>query len=184
MAITPWQADNDVVNLFNDVKAKHHHPRLEHAKFAICFADSKPFVKGRFNWGKLQKFSPLAKLWHPNNNKYDFQIVLCSTAWSNMLNMTQREALVDLHLTRCDVEYEPETTIDPINNKVIPVKDEWGRPQMSNKVKYDEEGNCKWRIEPLDLYVFSQNVSRYGLWVEEILDFSKAIKSVENKSSS
>jgi hypothetical protein len=63
MALAPWQASDDVNDLFKKLKEKHHHPRLEMANFAICFLDTKPFIKGRFNWGKVQKFTPLAKLW-------------------------------------------------------------------------------------------------------------------------
>jgi hypothetical protein len=182
MGVAPWEANSDVVDLLNIVKGKHHHPRLEQATFAVCFTDTKPFIKDRFNWGKVQKFSPLARLWHPENKKYDFLFVLSGTAWSNVLSITQREALLDLHLTRCDVDYEPEENTDPVTNKKQVVKDEWGRVQMSNNIKYDDDGVPKWKVHPLDLNVFAENVSRYGIWCEDILTIKKAVQVADNKS--
>jgi hypothetical protein len=120
----------------------------------------------------------MAKLWHHETMKYDFLVILCGEAWQNILNMAQREALADLHLTRCDVDFEPETTTDPITNKVTPVKDAFGRIQMSNNVKMDDEGNPKWKVQPLDLHVFTENVTRYGVWSEELLDFKKAVDHI------
>jgi hypothetical protein len=181
MGLAPWQAGTDVIDLFKKVKEKHHHPRLELANFAVCFTDSKPFVKGRFNWGKVQKFSPLAKLWHGENNKYDFLVIICGEAWQNILTMSQREALVDLHLTRCDVDFEPEVNTDPVTGKETVVKDGFGRIQMSNNIKYDDEGVPKWKVHPLDLHVFTENVTRYGVWSEELLDFKKAVEDKQEQ---
>jgi hypothetical protein len=175
MALAPWQAGTDVTDLFHEIKTKHHLPRLEMARFAVCFTDTAPFLKGRFNWGKVQKFTPMAKLWHHEDMKYDFLVVLCGEAWQNILDMKQREALVDLHLTRCDVDFEPEMAIDPITNKNTVVKDEFGRIQMSTNVKVDDDGVPKWKVHPLDLHVFTSNVTRYGVWSEELLDFKKAV---------
>jgi hypothetical protein len=172
--VTVWQASNEVMQLVDEVKNKHHHDRIGAAKIAVCFADSKPFVKGRFNFGKVSKFSPLAKLWHANQGKYDFLSILCADAWHGLLNSSQREALVDLHLTRCSVDYEPKCDIDA-KGKKHPVKDGWGRIQYSDEMKFDDEGNPKWIILPLDLHVLTDNVLRYGPWCEEILEFKEAV---------
>lgn len=174
MAIQPWQAGQDVLSLFNTVKEKHHHERLGMANIAVCFNDSKPFIKGRFNWGKVQKFSPLMKLWHPTHGKYDFMIMLCADAWHSILNAYQKEALVDLHLTRCSVEYMPVTAVDDHGKKKV-VKDEWGRIEYTNEMKFDDEGNPKWKVLPLDILVFTENVLRYGPWCEDIHLFKQAV---------
>lgn len=179
MALLPWECASDVCDLFYAVKQKYHHPRLEMAEFAICFVDTKPFVRGRFNWGKVQKFSPLARLWHADNKKRDFLVILCADAWHSVLNIAQREALLDLHLTRCDVEYVPQTVEE--NGKKQVVKDEFGRVQMSDEVKYDDDGVPKWKVQPLDLHVFTENVTRYGIWCEDLLSFKDAVEAVEDR---
>jgi len=170
-----WEVNSEVYQLFEEVRNKHHHDRIGMAKLAISFADTKPFLKGRFNWGKVTKFSPLAKLWHPNHGKHDFLIILCADAWHSILNTLQREALADLCLTRCAVEYEPEHHVDTKGKKHV-IKDDWGRIQYSANIKFDEEGNPKYRALPLDLHVFTENVIRYGPWCEEILEFGEAVQ--------
>lgn len=176
--LAPWAADKSVVDLFTEVKRKYHSSRLAEAEIAVCFVDSKPFVKGRFNWGKVRRFQPVDKLWHSDQNRYDFLIMLCSDAWNNVLSGMQREALADLHLTRCSVDYEPveeETTVGGVTKKKV-VKDEWGRIEYTQEIKRDKEtGECKWKIEPLDLNTFSSNVQRYGVWCSELLDFKEAL---------
>lgn len=172
-----WCAPAEVFDLVNTVKKKWHLPRLEEAEIAISFNDSKPFKNGRFNWGKTAKFSSLAKLWH--SKKYDFHISLCADAWLTVLKASQREALIDLHLTRCVVEYMPETIEE--NGKKHPVKDEWGRVQFTNEIKKDDDGIPKWKIDPLDLNVFQENVIRYGVWCQDLLDFKSAIVNNEGK---
>lgn len=172
--LTPWTAGLEVINLFNTVKTKHHLPRLELANVALCFMDCKPFIRGRFNWGKVMKFSPIMKLWHPQHGKYDFMIMLVADAWHSILNSYQKEAWADLCLTRCGVEYIPVTAVDEHGkNKVV--KDEWGRVEYTNEIKFDDDGVPKWRVNPLDLLVYTENVLRYGPWTEPILEFKQAV---------
>lgn len=176
-ATPPWAAGQDVVMLFEKVKNRHHLPRLAEATIAVCFADTKPFIKGRFNWGKVRRFNPLDKLWQ--GEKYDFLVVLCATAWQGVLQEdSKKEALVDLHLTRCGVEYVPVTFEEEqggVKKKKVD-KDEWGRINYTDEIKRDEDGNPKWRVLPLDLHVFSENVQRYGVWCEELLSFKEALE--------
>ena len=176
-----WSVNNDINTLINEVKEKHHHPRLAEAKIAAAFCDSKPFIGGRFNWGKTAKFSTLAKLWHPEDKKYDFLITLCADAWHGLLNAEQREALVDLRLTCCQVEYEK--VMEEINGKSKPVKDEWGRIQYTDVIKTDEDGAPKWKVGKLDLNVFQDNVLRYGCWTQDLLDFSEVCDKVKHEKS-
>lgn len=185
--LPPWAADESVVKLFTQVKEKYHLPRLEEAEIAVCFQDSKPFKKGTFNWGKVRRFQPVDKLWHRSDRQYDFLIILSSDAWNNVLTMVQREALADLHLTRCSVDYEPvreEVTVKGIVKHKI-VKDDYGRVEFTNEIKRDKEtGEPKWKILTLDLPVFSGNVSRYGLWCSDLNDFGEIIQTVKTETVS
>lgn len=178
MALAPYAADTSVVELFNQVKDKHHLPRLEEATIAVCFVDQKPFNKGRFNWGKVRRFQPVDKLWHADDKQYDFLIVLSQDAWKTILKADQQEALADLHLCRCSVDYEPvyeEVTVKGVIKKKI-IKDEWGRIEFTQEIKRDKDsGEPKWKILPLDLCVFSDNVVRYNVWCEELLNFKEAL---------
>lgn len=166
-----WKAPNAIDELVESVLKKHHSPRLDMARIAIALDDSKAFVKNKFNWGNVSKFSYFNKLWQ--NQKFDFALVLCSDSWHDILTDSQKEALVDLHLTRCEVEYIPETVIEGKKKKVV--KDDWGRVKYTNEIKTDDEGNPKWYVSPLDVYVFVQNVSRYGNWCSEFCEIEKVI---------
>jgi Putative phage metallopeptidase len=172
-----WHADKDILQILDKVKTQYHHPRLEQASVALCFNDSSPFLKGRFNWGKTSKFSAVSKLFQ--DKKYDFLISLCGDAWHSVLASEQREALLDLHLTRCEAEYEAEIIEE--NGKKIPVKDKWGRIQYTNVMKVDDEGFPRWKVLPLDLDTFTENVVRFGCWCQNLLDFKSAIKQKENE---
>lgn len=163
-----WQADNEILQAVEQIKNKHHLPRLDEASVAVCFNDSKAFVKGKLNWGKVQKFSNQQKIWH--QKKYDFLITLSADVWHSILDQVQREALLDLHLRRCQVEYLPI-----LENKK-PVKDEWGRVQLSTDIKRDEDGVPKWRVSSFGIEVFAENIRTYGLWCEPLLDVYQAIE--------
>jgi hypothetical protein len=171
MAIT-WKAPANVVDLLAEVKQLHH-PELLSASIVATLTDSKPFVKNRFNWGSVKKFSDFNKIWFLE--KHDLCIDLCSDVWHTILNDKQREALLDLHLTRCTPDYEPEVIIE--NGKKKVVKDEYGRVKYTSTPKLDDEGRPKWLVTPLDLVVFTKNVKKYGLWCPELDDLSEAIKS-------
>lgn len=169
-----WEAPQNVFDLVQEVQSKYHSPRLDEAAIAVAFVDSKPFLKNRLNLGKVNKFSEFNKLWQME--KYDFCITICADLWHSILDTNQkREALVDLQLNRCTVEYVPEVVIENKKKKVV--KDEYGRIKYTNEVKLDKDGNIKWRIEPLDLVVFAANVRRYGLWYDELSEFSAAIRT-------
>ena len=170
MSIT-WKCTDDVSKLLNSVKDKHH-LHLKEATFGIAFDESKPYIKDKFNWGKISKFSDFNKLWQ-SPQKFNFSIVICSEIWHDILNEYQREALLDLHLCRCEVEYEPEVVLE--GKKKIKVKDEFGRTKYTTQVKVDDEGNPKWRVASLDLDVLAKNVKHYGLWLQEFLDLKSVI---------
>lgn len=170
--INPWKA-SDLNNLIEKVKS--HHKRLENASIVACFDDSKAFIKNKINLGKVTKFSPLAKLWQ--NEKHDFCLIICATLWQEILKESDKEALIDLLLQRCDVERVPKFYEE--NGKKKPIKDEYGRIEYSEEFKVDDEGEPKWRVLPLDLELFSNNIRKYGLWLEDVLEFKKALDSVE-----
>jgi hypothetical protein len=168
MALNPWIVSDDILQLIRKIQNKHHSSRLANASIAAVFEDSKPFVKNKINLGKVCKFTPFAKLWQ--TQKHDFCVVIPSELWVSVLNDEGREAYLDLQLTRCEVEYEPE--LDDDKKKV---KDDWGRVKYTDKMKTDDEGTPKWKVVPLDLEVFTKNVRRYGPWLEELLELNKAI---------
>lgn len=171
-----WVADSDVFSLIEKVKTQYHCPRLEDASIAASFVDAKPFIRERFNWGKVSKFAPAAKLWH--EKKHDFLITLCDAAW-HILSESQKEALIDLHLNCCQVEYKPEMIGE--NGKQKPAKDDWGRIVYTNQVKFDEDGNPKWKVLPLDITMFQENVVRYGCWCQDLLDLKTAIEGCDER---
>ena len=127
----PWVASNEVVSLLAVVKSKHHSPRLDQCEIAVCFDEGKAFLKNKLNLGKLSKFSPTARLWQ--RNKYDFCISIPMELWTTVLQPRQREAYLDLMLTRLDMEYIPEIIEE--NGKKKKVMDEFGRVQYSQVPK-------------------------------------------------
>lgn len=180
----PYPADASVVSLFETVKIKSHLPRLAEASVAVCFTPHKAFNKGRFNWGKVRRFRQEDKLWHPNDRQYDFLVSIPAEAWDDVLNNSQREALSDLYLSRCWVDYEPvteEVTVKGVVKKKV-VKDDWGRVEYTDHIKRDKDTDePKWKVLPLDFFVFGNNVQRYGVWCDEILNFKKALYRETNE---
>lgn len=170
-----WTAPVDVVTLLNDVKQKHHF-RISNAQVALAFSDVKAFKNNRFNFGTTGRFSKLNKLWQ--GIKYDFVITLSFDSWSDVLDNNQREALLDLHLTRCSVKYLPAVNV--VNGKEIPIKDEHGRIQYTDQPKLSDDGDPEYIVLPLDLSVFSQNIRRYGLWLEDISEIKTSIEAHED----
>ncbi len=173
-----WPASDEVLKIVDDIKNKYHYPRLAAANIAVSFVESKAFVRDRFNWGKASKFNSAAKIWHPANKRYDFLITLSSDVWQ-LLNPFQREAWIDLHLTCCQVEYEPEMIEE--NGKKKPKKDDWGRVVYSTTIKADKEGDPKWKMQKLDLLIYQDNAGRYGCWCQDLLDLKTTLKETENK---
>jgi len=171
-----WKAAAELEVILETVKEAHHLPRLFQAKVGLAFDDSKPFVHNKLNLGKVSKFSPLAKLWQ--GLPQDFCLSIPSDLWHSVLKGNQREAYLDLQLTRCQVEYIPETVEE--NGKKKPIKDEWGRIQYTKEIKLDDLGNPKWKVAPLDLEVFTSNVRRYGLWHDGLLELQDAIAAASN----
>lgn len=178
MPVTHVKASAQVEGLVEDVRTKNH-PHLEQALIALEFVDSKPYVKDRLNLGKVSKFSKATKLWFPSGKKYDFLISNCADVWFGILNDEQREALIDLQLSRCQVEYEPNTVV--VNGKKQVVKDEWGRVEYTDEVKTDDEGFPIWKVSPLDMSVIADNIKRYGVWYDDLLALKKAIDYCEEK---
>jgi len=171
----PWKAPDEIMQLLSLVKSKHHSPRLDDCRIAICLDEGKAFVKNKWNLGKLSKFSPTAKLYQ--REKYDFCLIVPLELWSSALQPDAKEAYIDLMLTRLDMEYIPEVIEE--NGKKINVIDEFGRFQYSKVPKTDKEGNIKWKVDPLDLEVFAKNVRKYGLWQDDLLDMKEAILAVD-----
>ena len=175
MGLNPWKASNEVVELLDSVKNKHHAERLAGSSIVVSFDDSKPFVRNKINLGKVIKFSPIVKLYQ--GQKHDFCIIIPMDLWHSVLKGDEREAYIDLQLSRCSAEYMPEEIEE--NGKKRKNKDEFGRIQYTNVIKTDYDGNPKWKVLPLDLEVFSQNVRRYGLWCDMIQELKEAINSAE-----
>lgn len=191
MAKKPWPAAPDVVQLMEHVKAKHH-PLLIDATVALAFIDAKPFTKNRFNWGKASKFSSLNQLWQAKEQKYIYQILLPADGWYQVLAGVQREAWLDLHLTRFHPEMiaafdegpeageGEEAAAKKKKGKPKPKKDKFGRIVYTNDVKLDEEtGEPLWKVDPLDLHVFAVNAKRYGLWCEDLQLIGDAVGGAE-----
>lgn len=163
-----WQAPKEVWEVLERVRKSH--PRLDLAKIAVAMVDSKPFIKNRFNWGRVSKFSPSNKIWM--GARFDFCINICTEIWSTLTD-PQRDAFIDLHLTRLDAEYEPETVIE--GKKKVVVRDEMGRIKYTSTVKLNDNGEIKWIVYPLDLLVFAENIKRYGLWTYDIGQIKEAV---------
>ncbi len=176
-------ANDQVTALLAAVKQKHHSPRLDQAEIVVCFDESKPFKKGKFNWGKVVKFSPLNKMFQ-GHKKYDFLLILPTDGWFEVVTGKEREAWLDLLLARCQAEYMPQyedeggegaDDEDTPKKKKKVKKDVWGRVEYSDEMKYDEDGNPIWKVSPLDIQVFSANAKRYGLWCEDYETFKEAV---------
>jgi len=176
MPVTHAKAAPQVRQQLDQLKEKNH-PHLEQALVALEFVDSKPYIKDRLNLGKVAKFSKATRLWFPDNAKYDFLISICADVWFGVLNDHQREALLDLQLSRCQVEYEPNTVV--VNGKKQVIKDEWGRVEYTDQVKTDDEGFPIWKVAPLGFGVIVDNVKRYGIWYEDLLTLKKAMEATE-----
>lgn len=161
MAIV-WKAPNNIVDLLHSVIEANHLPRLEGARFAVALTDTKPFIKNRFNWGKVMKFNDFNRLWQAQPS--DFSIIMCSDVWHDFLTDKQREAILDLQVSRCEPEYEPEVIIEGKKKKIV--KDELGRIKYTNQIKTDDEGRPKWLVNPLDFETFARNTIRYGVWMK------------------
>ena len=171
---TLTKAGPQVVAQLNEVKEKNH-PHLEQALIAVQFADSKPYVKDRLNLGRVSKLSKAAKLWLPNNEKWDFVVTLPADVWYGLFNDKQKEAWLDLLLTRCQVEYEPNTVVE--NGKKIVIKDEFGRVEYTDQFRCDDEGRPIWKVSPCDAAVIAANIGRYGAWFESFVNLKMAIDS-------
>lgn len=172
MGIKPWIAPDSVNLLLDKVFQKHHADRLGDLKVSVSFDDSKPFVKNKMNLGKLVKVRDLDKL--HMRDPLDFYIVACSDLWHSVLNDHQREAYIDLQLTRLAPEYQPVTVVENKKKKVV--KDQWGRVEYTTDLKLDANGDPIWRVAPIDLYVCAKNAVKYGLWLEAMEEFDAACR--------
>lgn len=166
-----WKAPAEVVELATAIRDKHHAERLANASICVAFDDSKPFVRNKLNLGKVTKFNGLTRLWQ--GQQHDFCLSIPMELWHSIFTPEQREAYLDLQLARCGVEFKPEEVEE--NGKKKKIKDEWGRVQYTKEIKTDDEGNPKWKVNPLDLEVIAGNVRRYGLWCDVLLELKDAI---------
>jgi hypothetical protein len=167
-----WKAPQDVQDLCSQVVQKSH-SHLEQASFVVVFTDSKPYTRDRLNFGKVSKFSDFNKLFQ--STKYDYCINICADVWRDIISPQDHMKLMDLLLSCCTPEYEPETVEE--NGKKKTLKDEWGRVKYTNQIKYTEEGVPKWLVTPLDIVAFVDNAHRYGLWFEEHVGSIKDVVS-------
>lgn len=173
----PWPAADNVIQILEKVKSNHK--RLKDANIAVCFEDTKPFIRGSFNLGKTTKFSDAHKLWHADQ-PYDFLITLSSDAW-DILSSEQKEAWLDFRLCCCQAEMVPEEIEE--NGKKKPVKDKWGRIVYTDVVKTDDDGNPKWKSVKADIAVIQDNIARYGCWSQDFVDLKSAIKQADLRKS-
>lgn len=169
-----WLADSDLNVKLKDLIEKHHKCRLStnfgDCKVEIVLSDSKPFIEDKLNWGSVKKNNKFNQVWM--NKYFDYCIVL-SSELVKILNQNQKEAILDLHLSRIRLQYQPKKIVE--NGKKIIVKDEYGRTEYTDQIKLDKEGNPKWKLDSLDLQVFASNIKRFGFWCEDLIDFKKAI---------
>jgi hypothetical protein len=167
-----WKANQEINETLQALKEKYHLPRLDDASVVVAFTDTKPFIKNRFNWGTVKKFTDFQKIWSAED--HTFCIILCADMWHDILNPEQQQAWLDLQLTRCEPVYVPETVEENGKKKVL--KDDYGRVKYTDEIKLDEFGKPKWQIAPLDLVVFTKNVRRFGLWCEPLMEFGSILK--------
>jgi len=163
-----WKASGNVYDIMNEIKDLHHKSRLENAKVALAFVDSKPYINDDINLGRVSKFTDFDKIWM--NEEFDFHITICCDVWNSILNLSQKKALIDLQLTRCQVEYVPATVVEGKKKKTL--KDDYGKIQYTTEVKLDDNGNPKWKVLPLNFYVISENISRFGLWCHPLTNLN------------
>lgn len=169
----PYPANQQVFELFDKVKQQYH-PGLAEARIAVALVDAKPFIKNKFNFGKISKFSDAHQIWHPENRSYQFLSTLVLDVWNDILDNHQREALADLHLECCKIEYEPVTV--EVNGKKKVVKDEYGCVEYTNVFKLDKDGEKIYKVEKIDIQILSANIKRYGLWLEDFVEFANVLK--------
>lgn len=172
-----WSASADLNSKLSQLIEKYHQSRLStpvgDCKITIALTDSNAFVDDKLNWGVIKKFNKFNKVWM--NKDFDFCIVL-SSELLNILKETQKEAILDLHLSRIRPQYQPKKIVE--SGKKVIVKDEWGRTEYTDQIKLDKDGNPKWILDPvLDLQVFANNIKRFGFWCEDLVDFQEAIKN-------
>lgn len=158
-----WVGDDLVQMKLANVKESHS--RLEGAGVVICFADAKAFKDGRMNWGKVAKTNPLTKALTANVGEFEFVITIPFETWQ-FLNNEQKNALLDLHLSRCTPVYLPKTEV--VNGKKIPVQDEYGKIEYTDEYKLDKDGCIIWKVLQLDLPIFVDNVKKHGAWCHEM----------------
>jgi len=166
----PDKSPDVVQELARKLKETHHSPRLDEASVAVCFEDSKPFKKDRFNWGKVKRFPSLGKAF-PGEH-HDFVIIVPYSGYE-MMTSEQKMAWLDLLLEMCQVEYVPETVVE--NKKKKDVIDEFGRKVYTNEIKRDKEGSPKWKILTFGVDIITANVLRFGLWFDEFVELGDAV---------
>ena len=94
-----WEkAPEEVRKLVDDTVKAHHHHLLD-AKIGVLMRDEAPIAKGRATWGKASlvnaQWKPLLK------QELDFVIWFAYDTWFDVLDDTQRKALVDHELCHC-----------------------------------------------------------------------------------
>ena len=105
--------------------------------------------------------------------QYDFCLSIPMDLWHSILKEDQKHAYIDLCLTRCTVEYKIDEVEE--NGKKKKIKDEWGRFQYTTEVKTDDDGKPKYKVDPLSIEVYIDNIGRYGLWMDSFQELSEVI---------
>jgi hypothetical protein len=170
-----WLADSNLNLKLEELIQKYHH-RLStpfgDCKVAVVLTDSKPFIEEKINWGKVKKVDKFNKIWINKDLNY---CIIISSDLLNILKEDQKEAILDLHLSRIRPQYQPKKVIE--NGKKITVKDQFGRIEYTNDLKLNKDGSPKWLLDNVDLQVFGNNIKRFGFWCEDLMDFKEAIKN-------
>ena len=173
-----WPADNAIISLLEYVKTQAHLPRLADVRIDVSMTDGPAFTKDRINLGRVAKVPECYRM--RQKIPADFCITISGGTWGEVFKTElQRQALLDLHLTRIQPVYTNEVVIE--NKKKVVVKDEWGRTKHTDIVKLDKNGEPMWTIDPLDLRTITRNIRRYGLWFEDLLECSSVIIDAAGK---
>ena len=162
-----WPAPEEVFEILQNVKDKAH-PQLENVAVVVELSDAQRFKNNRLNLGNVRKFSNANKIWQKGD--FDFCITVVGEVWQEILRGPQREAILDLHLSRIEPVCEPEVIIE--NKKRIICKDDFGRIIFTETQKLDKNGAPRWRIVPI-LDVLAQSIRRYGYWFDELIELRK-----------
>lgn len=150
-----WLAPMDVQDLADKVK-KEFHPHLELARIAVMFTDKRRVTGDKVILATAKKVSDEDKVL----SRFDFKLVISAEDWGD-LGPRDRKALLDHELSHMDVERVPRT--ENVGGRRKVVKDSYGRKIYTEEIKFNDDGNPKWKLKPHDFENFAHIVERYGI---------------------